>query len=534
MLSKEIQNKVQNLWDRLWAGGHSNPITAIEQISYLLFMKRLEIFRPEISNEYKWSNYKKLNGTELVNQIKHKVFPFIKAELSEADDPFAKALNTAVFEIEKPSLLKNAMEFIDSIYEEIDKETLDNNQYFQDIQGDVYEHLLKHTAEAGKNGQFRTKRHIIHMMAALLDPDIDGKICDLASGSGGFLVGAYQYIITKYSENIKPDSDGLMKGTDGNKLSSRLKQILTENTFYGFDIDKTMVRIGVMNLMMHGITKPHIEHLDSLSTQYESWEATRLSISIDLQNIKSLENPKLQGQFKYIMANPPFTGKIDSQGVSENLDRVYPPKYQENKEEKTRKKQTVQSELLFLERMVYMLKEGGRAAVIVPEGVLFNSGKAHKKTREILMTDCDLNGVISMPSGVFQPYTGVKTSILLFTKRKWKNGTNKEQNLDVWFYGMDSDGYTLDSNRKRLKESPLPEVINHWKNRDNKDQTNRKLDYFSVPFEEIKNNGFELNFNLYKEFVYEPQEFKNSKDILEKIIQLEDQISIDLKELKMF
>lgn len=533
MLSKEIQNKVQNLWDRLWSAGFSNPISAIEQISYLLFMKRLENFKPSVDDKYKWSNYSKIkNDKELVGRVKN-VFQFIKTDLSKEDEPFAQAMSNASFDLDNPNLLRNAMEFINSIYEDIESEIKDKNQHFHDIQGDVYEHLLKHTSEAGKNGQFRTPRHIIHMMAALLDPDLDGKILDLASGSGGFLVGAYQYLITKYSKSVKPDDDGLIKGTDGGKLTKKQRKKLEEETFYGFDIDRTMVRIGVMNLMMHGISKPHIVYLDSLSTAYEKWEADRLSMSLDIIDNKSVANPALQGQFKYIMANPPFTGKIDSPGVSKNLDRIYPPLY-EDKEETKRKKQTVQSELLFLERMVYMLDEGGRAAVIVPEGVLFNSGKAHKTIREILMTDCNLDGVISMPNGVFQPYTGVKTSILLFTKRRWKNGSDKPQSIDVWFYGMDSDGYTLDANRKRLKESPLLKVIEHWKNRIQENQSDRKLVHFSIPFEEIKENGFELNFNLYKDFVYEPQEFEPSEKILKTITELELEINQGLEDLRTY
>ncbi|MEN8637798.1 N-6 DNA methylase [Pseudoalteromonas distincta] len=530
MLSKEIQNKVQNLWDRLWAGGLSNPITAIEQISYLLFMKRLEVFKPEVEEKYKWSHYKNFEDNKLTNHAKNIVFQFIKNELSNDGEPFAQAMSDAVFQIDNPSLLKDSMNFIDSIYQNIDEEIQHNNQYFHDIQGDVYEHLLKHTAEAGKNGQFRTSRHIIHTMAELLDPGIDGRVCDLASGTGGFLVGAYQYLISKYSDNREPDDDGLLKGTDGNKLTDEQKKTLAEDIFYGFDIDPTMVRIGVMNLMMHGISKPHITRLDSLSVNYEAWEAERLSIKIDVINKDSLQNNEFQGQFKYILANPPFTGKIDSPGVSENLDRIYPPKFEDEAERK-RKKQTVQSELLFLERMVYMLEDGGTAAVIVPEGVLFNSGKAYKQVREILMTDCDLNGVISLPSGVFQPYTGVKTSILLFTKRGWKNGSDQSQDHDIWFYGMESDGYTLDTNRKRLKESPLPEVINAWKNRVIEKQDDRKLTHFNIPFDEIKENGFELNFNLYKEFVYIPQSFESSESLLKKITDLEIEINQGLEGL---
>ena len=446
-------------------------------------MKRLENFNSSVDDKYKWSNYSKLkNDKELVDRIKN-VFQFIKTELSKEDEPFAQAMSNASFDLDNPNLLRNAIEFIDSIYEDIESEIEDKNQHFHDIQGDVYEHLLKHTSEAGKNGQFRTPRHIIHMMAGLLDPDLDGKILDLASGTGGFLVGAYQYLITKYSKSVEPDDDGLIKGTDGGKLNKSQRKKLEEETFYGFDIDRTMVRIGVMNLMMHGISKPHIVYLDSLSTAYEKWEADQLSVTLDSKDKKSLVNPKLQGQFKYILANPPFTGKIDSPGVSENLDRIYPPVY-EDKEETKRKKQTVQSELLFLERMVYMLEEGGRAAVIVPEGVLFNSGKAHKRIR--------------------------------------------------WFYGMDSDGYTLDSNRKRLKESPLPKVLEHWNNKKQENQSDRKLIHFSIPYEEIKDNGFELNFNLYKDFVYEPQEFEPSEKILKKISELELEINQGLEELRNF
>lgn len=530
MLSKEIQNKVQNLWDRLWAGGLANPITAIEQISYLLFMKRLEEFKKDIPDNYKWSSYKDIDENSVVERV-NEVFKYIQTELSAENEPFAQAMRSANFEIDNSSLLKSAMGFIDSIYIEIDKEVA-KNQHFHDIQGDVYEHLLKHTSEAGKNGQFRTPRHIIHMMANILKPDLDGKICDVASGTGGFLVGAYQYIISKNSEKTEIDDDGLTKGIDGKKLKAKKRKTLEENTFYGFDMDKTMIRIGVMNMMMHGISKPHIVNLDTLSERYEKWNANELSISFTEKDKNSFANPKLQGQFKYILANPPFTGKIDSIGVSENLDRIYPPKYEDKKQTK-RKKQTVQSELLFLERIIYMLEEGGKAAVIVPEGVLFNSGTAHKKIREILMTDCDLEGVISLPSGVFQPYTAVKTSILIFTKRKWKNGEDKPQNMDVWFYGMESDGYTLDANRKRLKESPLPDVIKQWDAKDNFSQDDRKLEHFNVPFEEIKANGFELNFNLYKDFIYEAQEFEASDKLLEQINVLEKEISESLSQLKL-
>ncbi|MBU2946602.1 SAM-dependent methyltransferase [Zobellia uliginosa] len=493
-------------------------------------MKRLESFNPQSPKEYWWSFYHEFEDEELALHLKNKVFEYIKNDLAEEGEPFAKALADASFYFnkDKASLLKDAIIHIDGIYEEIDAEIKNKNQHFQDIQGDVYEYLLKHTNEAGKNGQFRTPRHIINMMTEILKPDIDGKICDIACGSGGFLVGAYQYIITKYSKEITKDDDGLFKGTDAKKLSKSKKDKLKEDIFYGYDVDQTMVRIGVMNMMMHGITKPNIENVDSLSIRYEEVEAKRLDLLLDKKDNKTITNPKLQGQYKYILANPPFTGKINSVGVSENIDRVYPPKYDKNKK---RIKQTVQSELLFIDRIIYMLEVGGKAAVIVPEGVLFNSGGAYKKTREILMTDCDLEGVISLPSGVFEPYTAVKTSILIIKKRKFKNGFDKPQAIKVWFYGMESDGYSLDKNRKRLKNEPLPLVIDRWNNKEKLEQHNTKLDYFNIPYEEIKANGFELNFNLYKEFVYKAPKFKSTEIIIKELHKLENEISKGLSEL---
>jgi len=515
MLNTEIRNKIQSLWDRLWAGGHANPIAAIEQISFLLFMKRLEKFKPEVGDEYKWSSYTKTkSGEELKDHIKNVVFEYVKNDLAEEGEPFAKAMQETNFQITNAILLRDAIDYIDAIYEEIEKQE-DDNQHFQDIQGDVYEHLLKHTSEAGKNGQFRSPRHIIQMMAEMLDPDMDGKICDLASGSAGFLVGAYQYIIKKYSSQKEIDENGLEKGVDGNNLNENLKRKLQQEIFHGFDIDQTMVRIGMMNLMMHGITKPNIVHLDTLSEEYEKYECGETS------------EEKASGKYKYILANPPFTGKINSQTVSENLNRSYPPKYKNG----DRVKQTVQSELLFLERIVFMLEVGGRAAVIVPEGVLFNSGKSHRETRKILMHDCDLQGVISLPEGVFQPYTGVKTSILIFEKRELRGET--PQDIDIWFYELKSDGYSLDSNRRRLKNSPLPTAIKEWKERNDKDQTDRKLQYFSIPFEEIKENGFELNLNLYKEFVYEPQNYRKPESILKQLTVLENEILKGIGELRI-
>lgn len=510
MLTQEIKNTIQTLWDRLWAGGLSNPITAIEQISYLIFMKRLENFHSNTPFEYKWSEYHNWEDDKLFIHIKNKVFPYIKNELAEKDEAFSIAMEDAIFAIKSVSLLSDSIAFIDKIYEEIEKQENDNNQNFQDIQGDIYEYLLKHTSEAGKNGQFRTPRHIIQLMAEIIKPDLDGKICDLACGSGGFLVGAYHHIITKYSNKIVEDENGLPKGVDAKKLSiSNIKE-LNENIFFGFDIDQTMVRIATMNLLMHGIKKPKINNMDTLSRNYEDFE----------KNI-------LKSKFKYILANPPFTGKINSLEISENLDNVYPPQFDA---QKNRIKQLVQSELLFLERIIFMLDKGGKAAVIVPEGVLFNAAKQYKAIRKLLMTKCNLEAVVSLPSGVFYPYTGVKTSILIFEKKS--TNSNVLQKNDVWFYEMESDGYSLDNNRRKLKDLPLQSFLNDWINKDKNISMNREEKYFTVSSEEIKKNDFELNYNLYKEFTYESLPFVLPEDLLKEILLTEAEINLELKELK--
>lgn len=524
MLTTEIKNKVQSLWDRLWAGGLSNPIEAIDQISYLLFMKRLESFKPDLEDKYKWTVYNEYKDSELLNHVKNHVFNFIKNDLASAEDPYAIAMNDAVFKFKSPALLRDAMNYINDIYSLIDDEIKKKNNHFQDIQGDVYEHLLLQTNEAGKNGQFRTPRHIIYLMANLLDPDIDGKICDITSGSGGFLVGAYQYLLTKYSKKVTDDEDGLPRGIDGENLDNYKRKRLKEQTFFGFDVDQTMVRIGVMNLMMHGIEKPNIVYTDSLSEDYESIELIRQK-SKKLDDVK---NKSIQGLYKYILANPPFTGKVDSIRISQNLDRVYHPQYDKKG---NRKNITVQSELLFLERIIYMLEDGGRAAVIVPEGVLFNSGKSHKTIRKLLVTDCTLEGVISLPSGVFLPYTGVKTSILLFSKRKYRNKEDEVQSVKVWFYGMESDGYSLDNARKRTIDFPLKDTLDEWKNKNEREQSNLELYHFEIPIDKIIENEFELNFNLYKEYIYVPQKFEKTESLLKQLKTLEKSISEQLTQL---
>lgn len=541
MLTTEIKNKIQLLWDRLWAGGLSNPIKAIEQISYLLFMKRLEKFHPEVIEKYKWSEYHTLKGTELKIRI-NEVFKYVQTNLASEDEPFAIAMAKANFEIETPSLIEDAIEFIDDIYIKIEEEEA-NAQHFQDTQGDVFEYLLKATSEAGKNGQFRTPRHIIQLIAELLDPKIinDGdKICDVTSGTSGFLVGAFQYILKENSEvKIKDEENRLEKGLTGELLGEERKKQLIENTFVGFDISDNMVRIGMMNLMMHGISKPNINNLNTLSNAYEEYEEKKyletlkeVVTSGKTTNLSKKSNPRVEQEknihgkeiYSYILANPPFAAKVNSKNISKNLNRIYTIK------EDAKKAISLQTELLFLERIIFMLKKEGKAAVIIPEGVLFNSGKAYKKIREIILKDCDLEAVISLPSGVFNPYTAVKTSILLFTKKQFDSKTYHTKK--VWFYGMDSDGYTLDTNRKKINgDFPLPIAKDEFRNRNSKPQKDRKNKHFYVSIKEIEENGLELNYNLYKEFVFEEQEYKTPKELISILAKLEDEVNLGLKNL---
>ena len=541
-----LKSLINSLWNTLWSGGISNPLSAIEQITYLLFMKRLddmeakreadakfigeeyisrfngeyipyideslyqfpdnatsedrerfensvrEAKRPRSKQELRWSQFKRITPTEkMLEHVRYNVFPFVK-KLNGSTSPFTKHMANAVFIIEKPTLLFEAINKIEEIFIEIEKDASEGGHTFQDIQGDVYEMLLSEIAQAGKNGQFRTPRHIIKLMAELVEPQLGHRIADPACGTAGFLLGAYQYILTdlvrkKDKDKLEKDEDGFEKGTFSAVLDQKNKEIL-EHSFWGFDVDVTMVRLGLMNLMMHGIDNPNIDRKDSLSKSYDE-----------------------AGQYDIILANPPFTGKIDRGDINPSL-RVDTPS----------------SELLFLDRISSMLRIGGKAAVIVPEGVLFGSSKAQKQTREILLKDNQLEAVISLPSGAFKPYTGVKTAILVFTKVEEKSTawhTDK-----VWFYELQSDGYTLDDNRRRLKDSPLPEMKLTFDSRNKISTANRKTHFF-VPIEEIKEADLDLSYNRYKEYEYVEQTYEPPKDILSKLMKLERGILAEMDEL---
>ncbi|HVN95451.1 MAG TPA: class I SAM-dependent DNA methyltransferase [Syntrophorhabdaceae bacterium] len=504
MLNATLKSSIGRLWDKFWSGGISNPLTAIEQISYLLFMKRLDeldikkkhdseftgegyesIFEGE-NEELRWSHFRQMEGGEMLTHIQSKVFPFLK-NLGTEESHFAKHMGNAVFIISKPSLLVEAVSIIDDIFEEISKQESEG-QGFQDTQGDLYEYLLSEITSAGKLGQFRTPRHIIQLICELVDPRLGDTICDPACGTGGFLLGAYQHIITAHTskEHQQTDENGLTRGLLGDKLTNEKQwKHLKEKTFYGFDMDESMVRIGLMNLMMHGISSPNIEQRDTLSKKYNE-----------------------DSHYDVIMANPPFKGSIDKGDINESLSLA-----------------TTKTELLFVNRIINSLKIGGRAGMIVPDGVLFGSSNAHKQAKKMLLDDCELQCIVSMPSGVFKPYAGVSTAILIFVKRG--------QTGKVWFYDMQSDGFSLDDKRTKINGGgDLPDIVEKWKHRKKQTENDRSSNFFWVEKKEIEKNGFDLSINRYKEAEYEEVEYEDPKVILAKIEAIEEEIMAGIKDLE--
>jgi type I restriction enzyme M protein len=520
----ELKSKIDQLWNKFWSGGISNPLTAIEQITYLLFMKRLDELDQKrqadaewtgeayaskfegswIPPEYRsqqepekfaidkrslrWSEFKRMQAEEMLQHVQGKVFPFLK-DLNGAESNFTHHMKNAVFIIPKPALLVEAVKTIDDIFEVMERDSRENGQAFQDIQGDVYEMLLSEIATAGKNGQFRTPRHIIKLMADLVQPQLGHKIADPACGSGGFLLGAYQYIVTQLaikagSKDLTPDEDGFVRTSVAAALTEKAQSILA-SSLWGYDIDATMVRLGLMNLMMHGIDEPHIDYKDTLSKSYTE-----------------------ESEYDIVMANPPFTGSIDKGDINENLQLG-----------------TTKTELLFVENIYRLLKKGGTACVIVPQGVLFGSGGAFKTLRQMLVERCDLKAVITLPSGVFKPYAGVSTAILLFTK-VWgpKDKVSKPATEHVWFYEMAADGYSLDDKRsKHDGNGDLQDIIAKYHARNPATDTDRTAKYFMVPRTEIadEKNNFDLSLARYKTDVFEEVHYDAPGVILDRLIQAE-------------
>ena len=494
MITGELKNKIDGLWDVFAAGGLVNPLEVIEQITYLMFIHDLDeadntrakeaamlglkhetIFAKEVKigertvdgTQLKWSVFHDFPADKMYSVMQEMVFPFIKTLHSDKKSAYSKYMDDAIFKIPKPLLLSKVVDSLDNIYE------LMNEVQSSDVRGDVYEYLLSKIAQSGRNGQFRTPRHIIRMMVEMMDPAADEVICDPACGTSGFLVSAGEYL----KENKKEIF-----------FDSKKKEHYMNHMFFGYDMDRTMLRIGAMNMMTHGIDNPYIEYRDSLSDQ----------------------NPD-KAKYSLILANPPFKGSLDAEIVSADLLKVC---------------NTKKTELLFITLFLRMLKVGGRCACIVPDGVLFGSSKAHQAIRKEIVENNRLQAVISMPSGVFKPYAGVSTAVLIYTKTG-HGGTD-----NVWFYDMTADGFSLDDKRTPIADNDIPDIITRFKNLAAEEKRERTEKSFMVPKQEIVDNSYDLSINKYKKTEYVAVEYPPTKDILKELRNLENEISKEMDELE--
>lgn len=480
MITGELRSKVDKIWETFWTGGITNPLEVIEQFTYLLFIKGLddkEIVKendavllgidfdrtfPEDKQSLRWSKFKNFDAETMYNVVLNEVFPFIKTLHTNKESAYAKYMGDAIFKIPTPLMLSKIVDGIDNI-------DMDENS---DTKGDLYEYLLSKVATAGTNGQFRTPRHIIDMIVKLMKPMPEDIIVDPAAGSAGFLVSSQEYLRKNHSDLF------LVQG---------LKEHFNNDMFYGFDMDRTMLRIGAMNMMLHGVDNPNIEYKDSLS-----------EVNTDKE------------KFSLVLANPPFKGSLDYEQVSADLLKV------------TKTKKT---ELLFLALFLRILKTGGRCASIVPDGVLFGSTGGHKSIRKEIVENHKLEAIISMPSGVFKPYAGVSTAIMIFTKTG-TGGTDK-----VWFYDMKADGYSLDDKRNPIEENDINDIVERFNNLDKEEGRKRTEQSFFVPVEEIRDNGYDLSINKYKEIEYEEVKYDSPQEIMLRIRELEMDITAGIEEL---
>ena len=495
MITGELKNKIDGMWDVFAAGGLVNPLEVIEQVTYLMFIHDLDdadnirakesailglsyksIFAEEVQigdrtiegNQLKWSVFHDFPAARMYSVVQEWVFPFIKKLHGDKNSAYSKYMDDAIFKLPTPLLLSKVVDALDEIYE-LMAEVKD-----VDIRGDVYEYLLSKIAQSGRNGQFRTPRHIIRMMVELMQPKPDDIICDPACGTSGFLVTAGEYLKEKHKEEIF--------------FNKQKKEHYMNHMFHGFDMDRTMLRIGAMNMMTHGVESPFIEYRDSLSDQNQDRE-----------------------KYTLILANPPFKGSLDADTVSTDLLKVC----------KTKK-----TELLFLAAFVRMLKVGGRCACIVPDGVLFGSSTAHKAIRKELIEGNRLEAVISMPSGVFKPYAGVSTGILIFTKTG-HGGTDK-----VWFYDMTADGLSLDDKRTPVAENDISDIIARFHNLEGESERKRTDKSFFVSKDEIVGNEYDLSINKYKQVEYKAVEYPPASEIMANIEAIEIEIAKEMAELK--
>jgi type I restriction enzyme M protein len=498
--SRELRERVDKLWTQFWTGGIANPLSVIEQITFLMFARLLDItearnenrarrsgkpFRrifAEDQQDLRWSEFKNLPGAEMLALVRDKVFPHFRTVALEGAK-FGEYMKDAQLLIVKPNLLVEAVNMIEAL-------PLTEG----DTKGDLYEYLLKKLTTAGINGQFRTPRHIIRMMVQLLDPKPTDRIADPACGTAGFLVAALEYLVEKYTspEGVLVDPNTGEKIFTGDLLEPHREHIRA-GMFHGFDFDVTMLRIAAMNLLLHGVDAPDIHYQDTLSAGF----ADRFPESSE-------------GSFDLILANPPFKGSLDFEDVHAGL---------------LRKVKTKKTELLFIVLILRMLRLGGRSATIVPDGVLFGSSKAHIALRQMLVDENQLEAVISLPSGVFKPYAGVSTAILVFSK-----GGRTD---NVFFYDVESDGFSLDDKRQKIDSDDLPKVVEKW--RDWKagkcDLSDRRQKAFVVAVSDIREKGYDLSLNQYREAIREVTKFDPPVEILGRMNSLEIAIQKDLAEL---
>ena len=508
MLTGELRSQINTIWNAFWSGGIANPLEVIEQITYLLFLRRLDdlhtlqerkavatkkpIERPVFPSgkdskgrpyeDLRWSRFKNQSPDEMYRVVADHVFPFLRT-LGGNGSTYSHHMADARFTIPTPALLAKVVDLIDAV-------PMDD----RDTKGDLYEYMLSKIASAGQNGQFRTPRHIIRLMVEMTAPTGKDVICDPACGTCGFLVAAGEYLRERHPEILRDD---------------KAKPHFHEGMFHGFDFDNTMLRIGSMNMLLHGVEFPDVRYRDSLSQDHAGEEE----------------------KYTLVLANPPFAGSLDYENTAKDLQAIV----------KTKK-----TELLFLALFLRLLKPGGRAAVIVPDGVLFGSSKAHKELRRVLVEDQKLDAVVSLPSGVFRPYAGVSTAILVFTK------TNSGGTDHVWFYDVEADGWSLDDKRQQLLDDDrvgpvpkvrltedehaknnLPDVLARWAKRTGGERERARTDAsFCVTKTEIADAGYDLSLNRYKEVVHEVVEHRAPKDILRELAKLEEEIQAGLCQLE--
>ena len=501
MLTAELRSQVDKVWNSFWSGGISNPLEIIEQITYLLFLRRLDDlqtleenkarrlnksleqnFFPKGKDNLRWSKLKNMAPQEMFNLVDKEVFPFLRS-LGGDNSSYGRHMQGARFTIPTPMLLSTAIDLLDQI-----------PMQDRDTKGDLYEYMLSKIASAGQNGQFRTPRHIIRLMVELTAPTVKDTICDPASGTCGFLVNASEYLREKYPEIL---------------IDNKNRKHFHNTMFHGYDFDNTMLRIGSMNMLLHGVENPDISYRDSLGQDF------------------ALEEEK----YSLILANPPFAGSINIDNAAKDLLAIV---------------KTKNTELLFLALFLKLLKPGGRAAIIVPDGVLFKTSKANKELRRILVEEQKLDAVVSLPSGVFKPYAGVSTAILFFTK------TNSGGTDTVWFYDMLADGWSLDDKRQPLLDADLlgsrpsraltseehaknnlADLLARWNKREGTERNRARTEQsFTVKREEIAAADYDLSLNRYKQVVHEQVEHVAPLQLITELKTIEAEIQAGLKQLE--